>query len=62
LPMLRHAGLGVAMGNATAAAKEVADRVIGDHNGDALGRLIEELFLGESSASPDDPTNQRNAT
>jgi Cof subfamily protein (haloacid dehalogenase superfamily) len=45
LPMLRHAGLGVAMGNATPATKEVADRVIGDHNGDALGLLIEELFL-----------------
>ena len=48
LPMLRHAGLGVAMGNATPAAKDVADRVIGDHNGEALGLLIEELFLTES--------------
>jgi Cof subfamily protein (haloacid dehalogenase superfamily) len=45
LPMLRHAGLGVAMGNATPAAKDAADRVIGDHNGDALGLLIDELFL-----------------
>jgi Cof subfamily protein (haloacid dehalogenase superfamily) len=58
LPMLRGAGLGVAMGNATPAAKDVADRVIGDHNGDALGLLIEELFLGESSAQG----TPRNAT
>jgi Cof subfamily protein (haloacid dehalogenase superfamily) len=46
LPMLQHAGLGVAMGNGTPEAKRVAKRVIGDHNTDALGLLIEELFLG----------------
>lgn len=45
LPMLRVAGLGVAMGNATDEAKRTARRVIGDNNGDALGALIEELFL-----------------
>lgn len=46
LPMLRAAGLGVAMGNATDEAKRTARRVIGNNNGDALGALIEELFLG----------------
>lgn len=45
LPMLRGAGLGVAMGNATPEAKHAAQRVIGDNNGDALGALVEELFL-----------------
>jgi 5-amino-6-(5-phospho-D-ribitylamino)uracil phosphatase len=45
LPMLREAGLGVAMGNASAAAKRSAARVIGDNESDALGALIEELFL-----------------
>jgi Cof subfamily protein (haloacid dehalogenase superfamily) len=45
VPMLRAAGLGVAMGNATAEVKQLAHRVIGDNNSDALGGLIEELFL-----------------
>lgn len=48
LPMLRAAGLGIAMGNGSAAAKRSAARVIGDNNSDALGALIEELFLGDS--------------
>ena len=46
LPMLRVAGLGVAMGNGTDAVKQVARRVIGNNDGDALGALVEELFLG----------------
>jgi len=46
IPMLRAAGLGVAMGNATPEAKAVARRVIGDNDSDALAELIEELFLG----------------
>lgn len=45
LPMLKLAGMGVAMGNATDAAKRTARRVIGDNCSDALARLIEELFL-----------------
>jgi hypothetical protein len=45
LPMLLGAGLGVAMGNATDEAKRAAQRVIGNNDGDALGALIEELFL-----------------
>ena len=45
LPMLQGAGLGVAMGNACAVTKGAAARVIGDHCGDALACLIEELFL-----------------
>ncbi len=48
LPMLREAGLGVAMGNGSPSAKRTAARVIGDNNSDALGALIEELFLGGS--------------
>ena len=42
--MLRAAGLGVAMGNATAEAVAAADRQIGDNRGGALAELIEELF------------------
>lgn len=44
LEMLRAAGLGVAMGNATAAAIEAADRQIGPNTGPALAELIAELF------------------
>lgn len=52
LPMLRVAGLGVAMGNGTEAVKQVARRVIGNNDGDALGALVEELFLGGTPAGP----------
>lgn len=45
LAMLATAGLGVAMGNATPAAKQTARRVIGDNSSGSLAALIEELFL-----------------
>jgi Cof subfamily protein (haloacid dehalogenase superfamily) len=48
IPILRAAGLGVAMGNATPDAKAAAHRVIGDNDSDALAELIEELFLAPS--------------
>jgi Cof subfamily protein (haloacid dehalogenase superfamily) len=48
LPMLRAAGLAVAMGNATDDVKRHAHRIIGDNNSDALATLIEELFLDGS--------------
>jgi Cof subfamily protein (haloacid dehalogenase superfamily) len=44
LPMVRGAGLGIAMGNGSRAVKLAAARVIGDNNGDELGALVEELF------------------
>jgi Cof subfamily protein (haloacid dehalogenase superfamily) len=44
LPMLRAAGLGVAMENAMSCAREAAARVIGDNNGDSLAELVVELF------------------
>jgi len=46
VPMLERAGLAVAMANATSDVKAVAHRIIGDNNGDAIGRLMDELFLG----------------
>ena len=46
VPMLLAAGLGVAVGNAFEDALAVADRVIGVNTSDAIGRLVEELFLG----------------
>jgi soluble P-type ATPase len=45
IPILRAAGLGVAMGNATPDAKAAAGRVIGDNESDSLAELIEKLFL-----------------
>ena len=43
LPMLRGAGLGVAMGNAREEVKAAADRVIGDNADDGLAEFLEEL-------------------
>lgn len=45
VPMMRAAGLGVAMGNAYPDALAAADRVIGANDTDAIARLVEELFL-----------------
>jgi Cof subfamily protein (haloacid dehalogenase superfamily) len=44
LPMIQAAGLGVAMGNADPRVHDVADRVIGSHDTDALADLIDELL------------------
>jgi hypothetical protein len=41
LPILREAGLAVAMGNAVPEARAVADVVIGDHREDGVARWIE---------------------
>jgi Cof subfamily protein (haloacid dehalogenase superfamily) len=45
VPMMNAAGLGVAVANAYPEALAVADRVIGDNKSDAIGRLVDELFL-----------------
>ena len=45
VPMLAAAGLGVAMGNSFPGTRSAADRVIGDNDTDAIGLLVEELFL-----------------
>ena len=45
VPMVRAAGLGVAMENSMKELLEVADRVIGHHDTTAISELIEELFL-----------------
>jgi Cof subfamily protein (haloacid dehalogenase superfamily) len=42
--MLRAAGLGVAMGGSSPQVQACADRVIGDHDSDAIADLLEELF------------------
>jgi HAD superfamily hydrolase (TIGR01484 family) len=46
LPMIRSAGLGVAMGNARAEVKAVAGRVIGRNADDGLAVFLEDLADG----------------
>lgn len=46
VPMVRGAGLGVAMANSMPELLAVADRVIGGHETPAIAGLVEELFLG----------------
>lgn len=45
LGMIRQAGTGIAMGNATPELKEAADLVIGHHNEDGIGRFLESSGL-----------------
>jgi Cof subfamily protein (haloacid dehalogenase superfamily) len=45
LPMIRNAGLGVAMGNARAQVQAAAKRVIGRNDEDGLARFLEELVI-----------------
>jgi hydroxymethylpyrimidine pyrophosphatase-like HAD family hydrolase len=51
LEMIRHAGLGVAMGNATAAVKAAADYVTGTNAEDGLVQAIRCFILSEEAAS-----------
>lgn len=46
VPMLRAAGLGVAMGGAFDEVKRAADLVIGPNDSDAIGELIRDRLLG----------------
>ena len=50
LPMLKHAGLGVAMGNAKPEAIAVADRVINRNDADGLAEFLEELVDSKAVA------------
>jgi len=47
LPMIRNAGLGVAMGNARPEVQAAAKRVIGTNQEDALAAFLEELVAGQ---------------
>jgi Cof subfamily protein (haloacid dehalogenase superfamily) len=45
VPMIRHAGLGVAMGHASADVRAAADFVTGDHEADGVAMLVEDILL-----------------
>ena len=45
VPMIRNAGLGVAMGHAPNEVLAVADHVTGDHDQDGVAMLVEEILL-----------------
>ena len=45
IPMLRWAGLGVAMGNAHPEAKAAADEVTAPNSDDGLARVLERWWL-----------------
>jgi len=44
IPMLRTAGVGVAMGNAAEAVKQAADRVTLSNNDDGIAAALEKLL------------------
>ena len=45
IPMIRNAGLGVAMGHARPEVLEAADLVTGDHNQDGVAMLVDDVLL-----------------
>ena len=52
LPMLRIAGLGVAMGNATREVKSSAHLITESNTQDGVARAIERYALGVSDGQP----------
>ncbi len=46
IPMIRNAGLGVAMGHAHPDVQSVADHVTGGHDEDGVAMLVDEVLLG----------------
>jgi hydroxymethylpyrimidine pyrophosphatase-like HAD family hydrolase len=45
VPMLRGAGLGVAMGHAPAIVRAAADHVTADHDNDGVAVLVDQILL-----------------
>jgi Cof subfamily protein (haloacid dehalogenase superfamily) len=61
LPMIRRAGLGVAMGNAHPEVLKAAKRVIGPNHQEGLAEFIEHMVAGGAFAPPDRPTGDEAA-
>lgn len=52
LPMVRHAGLGLAMGNARDELQAAADRVVGTHDGSGIADVVDLVLAGLSQTAP----------
>ncbi len=46
IPMIKNAGLGVAMGHAPLAVRRAADLITGDHEEDGVAMLVDDVLLG----------------
>ena len=49
IPMIKNAGLGVAMGHARLEVRGAADLVTGDHDEDGVAMLVDDVLLGEGT-------------
>ena len=47
IPMIKNAGLGVAMGHARPEVRAAADLITGDHDADGVAMLVEDVLLGD---------------
>jgi Cof subfamily protein (haloacid dehalogenase superfamily) len=52
LPMIRGAGIGIAMGNATPDVLAAADRIVAAHDDDGIGEVAELLLAGLPQPAP----------
>lgn len=52
IPLLRAAGIGVAMGNAIPAVREIADRVTASNDEEGIAAVLAELFGDGTPAAP----------
>lgn len=52
LPMIRAAGLGIAMGNATADVRAAASHVVGTHDGSGMDDVADLLLAGLAQTAP----------
>jgi hydroxymethylpyrimidine pyrophosphatase-like HAD family hydrolase len=52
LPMIRGAGLGIAMGNATADVRAAADVVVDTHDAGGITEVVDRLLAGLAQTAP----------
>jgi hydroxymethylpyrimidine pyrophosphatase-like HAD family hydrolase len=45
IPMIKNAGLGVAMGHARPEVRAAADLITGDHDEDGVAMLVDDVLL-----------------
>ena len=55
IPMIKNAGLGVAMGHARHEVRAAADLITGDHDEDGVAMLVDEVLLAAPDRLADPP-------